>query len=61
MAPQNCPTCQNPTHRILDTADLDARMDYYRCERCGTVWNIPKGATGPIQIVARPQSTDEFE
>lgn len=61
---QPCPTCRQQTPRLIDTVSREAFVNYYRCETCGTVWNKPKDADGPIRIVAKPSippySTDTF-
>ena len=52
-----CPTCGNLTPRMLDTSQI-ALVDYYRCENCSTVFHKPKGAEGPLTIVAAPPTPD---
>jgi hypothetical protein len=37
---------------LLEESSRDARVNYYRCPHCGTVWNKPKHAEAPIKIVA---------
>jgi hypothetical protein len=36
----------------LDSISREARVDYYRCEQCGTVFNKPKDADGPLHLVS---------
>jgi uncharacterized Zn finger protein len=48
---QRCPTCGEQTPRLLEESSRDAVVNYYRCQHCGTVWNKPKDADGPIRIV----------
>jgi len=50
--PARCPTCGDENQRLLENSSRDAYVNYYRCEQCGTVWNKPKDADGPIRIVA---------
>jgi rubredoxin len=38
-----CPACGNQNPRYLDASSGDAVVDYYRCEVCGCVFNVPKG------------------
>jgi uncharacterized Zn finger protein len=47
-----CPTCGHDAPRLLEESSRDARVNYYRCPHCGTVWNKPKHAEAPIKIVA---------
>jgi hypothetical protein len=48
---QTCPTCGRPAPRLLDSISREAYVNYYRCE-CGTVFNKPKDADGPIRVVS---------
>jgi uncharacterized Zn finger protein len=50
---QACPTCGRQTNRLLEASSREAFVNYYRCGECGTVWNKPKNADGPIKIVAQ--------
>jgi hypothetical protein len=34
--------CQVPTIRWLEESSKYAYVNYYRCEACGHVWNVPK-------------------
>jgi DNA-directed RNA polymerase subunit M/transcription elongation factor TFIIS len=36
-----CPNC-NAAGDHLTTVSANSGMDYYRCERCGHVWAMPK-------------------
>ena len=48
-----CPTCHHPTPRTVDAPTTIALVNYYRCDLCGAVWNVPKSDPyGPVQIVA---------
>jgi len=42
MPVRPCPQCRNPTARLLESASEHAHVWYYRCEKCGHVWNVPK-------------------
>lgn len=42
MPVRHCPVCQNPTPRFLEGVSAEALVWYYRCERCGHVWNVQK-------------------
>ena len=48
-----CPECGAPAPRLLQESSRDAFVNYYRCDQCGTVWNKPKDADGPIRVVAK--------
>ena len=44
--------CNNPTPRTLDAPSQFAMVNYYRCDKCGAVWNVDKAdPNGPIHIV----------
>jgi len=34
----------------------DAQVNYYRCERCGHVWTLPKGETDVVATGITPTS-----
>ncbi|MEP7305976.1 MAG: hypothetical protein ABJA98_10705 [Acidobacteriota bacterium] len=42
---QPCAECRSLAIRWLDSRSQDAHVNYYRCERCGHVWTLPKGET----------------
>ena len=61
-----CPQCHTPTTlslepivrllepsvRLLEDSSKDALVNYFRCERCGCVWTVPKSdPDAPPQIV----------
>lgn len=37
-----CPNCSGDRGRWLEGSSKDAYVDYFRCDACGHVWNIPK-------------------
>ena len=41
LADQPCPGCPNPTSTMLEISKI-AHVNYYRCEKCGYVWTLPK-------------------
>ena len=51
-----CPTCGQMTPRRLEASSKDAVVNYYRCERCTTVWTVPKHDPD-----AAPQIITEFD
>ena len=48
-----CPACKNPAPRFLEAASEDALVDYYRCDECSCVFNVPKGrpAAEPVSVM----------
>jgi uncharacterized Zn finger protein len=47
-----CPQCKAQTPRLLDKTSDGASVWYYRCEKCGHVWTVPKwDPDGPISHV----------
>jgi hypothetical protein len=48
-----CPACGNPAPRFLEATSEDALVDYFRCDGCGCVFNIPKGqpAAEPVSVM----------
>ena len=57
-----CPHCQTPTAKHLEASSKDAWVNYYRCERCGHVWTVPKDAPfAPPKSVTREPDTREPE
>lgn len=56
MPQRLCPTCQHQG-RLLPDSSTGARVNYYRCDTCGTVWARDKGdPLAPARIVLRPTS-----
>jgi hypothetical protein len=49
-----CPQCQHPTPRHLEGASQDAWVNYYRCEYCSYVWNVPKPGYDRTKDVPAP-------
>jgi len=47
----SCPHCQGPTKLLSVLSDISV-MDYYVCEVCSHVLELPKGATGTLQPLA---------
>jgi len=55
-----CPDCGAPTPRKLDGMSADVQVWYYRCEKCGCVWNVPKAQPdGPQRPVTEPRPRDQ--
>jgi|SwirhirootsSR3_FD_contig_31_1112234_length_583_multi_2_in_0_out_0_2 hypothetical protein len=46
-SPQSCPSCLSPS--ILSTAKIPDANSYWRCSRCGEVWNPARRATEATQ------------
>jgi hypothetical protein len=46
-----CPHCQGPTKRLSVLSDISL-ADYYVCEICNHVLELPKGAIGTLQPLA---------
>lgn len=42
MPVRPCPICGTQTVRWLEASSAQAYVNYYRCEHCGHVWNVPK-------------------
>ena len=38
-----CPACENPEPRFLEATSEGALVDYFRCDTCRCVFNVPKG------------------
>ena len=47
MAAPPCPECQ-AEGRVLTHPSTGPIEDYYRCDKCGLVWSVPKGADRPV-------------
>jgi len=45
-----CPKCHRPGH-WLPSPSRDSQVDYYRCDTCVHVWNVPKDKCEPIHDV----------
>ena len=55
-----CPNCQAFEGRPLEMSSQIANVDYYRCDRCGHVWTVPKaGKRGEPRDVTRRPKSDE--
>jgi hypothetical protein len=48
-----CPQCGKPTPR-LDIISPTAHSDYYRCDACSLVWNVPKDGRDAPKIAPTP-------
>jgi Pyruvate/2-oxoacid:ferredoxin oxidoreductase delta subunit len=49
-----CPRCHRLTARWLEESSKHAYVNYYRCDGCGMVWNVPKeNPDAPIKQVTR--------
>ena len=42
MSSRPCPNCRHSLPRPLDAASRDSRVEYYRCDFCEHVFNVPK-------------------
>ncbi len=42
MSGDNCDVCNAREARLLHAVSLYCQVDYYRCDRCGHVWTVPK-------------------
>ena len=52
MPVRPCSNCLNPTARFLEGPSADARVRYYRCERCGHVFAIANDdLQGPARTI----------
>jgi len=51
MLTQPCLACQSPAVRWLESLSEDAYVNYFRCEKCGHVWAMPKGQTDAVPTV----------
>jgi hypothetical protein len=52
-------TAETPDHvvpgaSLVTALNPDALVDYFRCQSCGAVWNLPKGQVGPVHMVTKP-------
>jgi uncharacterized Zn finger protein len=56
--PKACPVCQDADPRVLENSTHMSQVTYYRCNQCGTVWNVSKRESGTITVVTRKR-TDE--
>jgi len=54
---QPCAECRSLAIRWLDSRSQHAELNYYRCERCGHVWTLPKGETD-VSSTARTHKKD---
>jgi formate dehydrogenase maturation protein FdhE len=46
-----CPVCGSARVVSIDDTNRIARVDYFRCQACSSVWTLPKG---------RPDDTPEI-
>jgi predicted Zn finger-like uncharacterized protein len=46
-APQSCPFCTSAA--IVSTAKVPDASSYWRCSKCGEVWNPARQATHAVQ------------
>jgi len=55
---QPCAECRSLAIRWLDSTSQGALLNYYRCEKCGHVWTLPKGESdvAPTAITHRDNS-----
>jgi uncharacterized Zn finger protein len=44
---QPCPICGRETPRFLEHPSKEAWVNYYRCDKCGHVWTMPKPQEKP--------------
>lgn len=51
MPAHSCPKCRQPAPRWLPETSKDATVNYYRCDECAHVWNIPKNDPDAIPKV----------
>ena len=42
-----CPDCHNLQVTTLTDILYHADMDFFRCEKCQSMWHVPKGKDGP--------------
>jgi uncharacterized Zn finger protein len=49
-----CPSCSVKEGRWLEGSSKDAYVDYFRCDACGHVWNIPKKMYGGVELRPSP-------
>ena len=49
-----CPQCFRATPKHLEASSKDACVNYYRCEGCGHVWNVPKDDPGGVPHAVTP-------
>jgi hypothetical protein len=49
-----CPVCNASAVQYLANSSKDASVDYFLCQWCGQVWNVPKLRSGPVHYVTDP-------
>ena len=49
-----CPHCDGRAVTAIDFRSKAGWIDYFRCQECGAVWNVPKRKDSPVHIVASP-------
>jgi formate dehydrogenase maturation protein FdhE len=42
-----CPECGSAAVDCLVGVSADAHVDYFRCQMCGYVWNLPREVSEP--------------
>lgn len=55
MSVRPCPTCHAASPIWLEACHQDSLTDFYRCERCQTVWHIPKLHPTAVPSIIRLQ------
>ena len=56
VSSQACPDCHLSGSSHLGGISQEARVDYFRCAKCGHVWNVPKsGEAGTAGAVTEPR------
>jgi hypothetical protein len=48
-----CPACHS---KAVHPVPAHSESDYYRCDVCEHVWNVPKGRERPVHTVAAPKN-----
>ena len=60
MPNRPCPNCGKAAGRFLPETSKDARVDYYRCDLCGTVWTLDRtDQTKPQRFVTPEKPLEE--
>lgn len=56
MPIRSCPVCRQPTVRWLEESSKSAYVNYYCCDKCGTVWVVPKDVPdAPARVITKGQ------
>ena len=61
MPIQPCPECRTLAARLLEAVSNDAHVNYYRCEKCGHVFTLPKGEVGAVPTAITHTETDQHD